>query len=85
MKDDCGRIVARIAEAHETNVQRKKENNARTLKGWALMAAGWMVLALFAYVAVLEMCSLGPVGTAIREHLLPRLQTQAGLVSAPCT
>lgn len=61
MKDDCARIVQRIEEAHETNARRKKENAARTLKGWALMAAGWTVLALFAYVAVLETCALGPV------------------------
>ena len=76
MKDDCMRIVARIAEAHETNAKHKVENRTRTLKGGALMAAGWAVIALFGYVAIMELCALGPVTTAVREHLLPRLQSQ---------
>ena len=77
MKDDCARITARIGEAHETNSLRKKENAARTVKGWGLMATSWLVLCIFFYVGVLETCAFGPVATAVREHVLPRVEGQA--------
>ena len=54
MKDDCARITTRIGEAHDINAQRKKDNAARTMKGWGLLVASWFVISLFFYVAVLE-------------------------------
>ena len=44
------------------------------ITGWGLMVLGWVIFGVFAYVAVLEMCTLGPVGTAVRRHALPALE-----------
>ena len=73
MKDDCAKIVSRIAEAHETNKARRRENAARAAKGYGLLLAQMFVAAVLAYVVATEMCTLGPVATAVRTHVLPAL------------
>ncbi|EEH56763.1 uncharacterized protein MICPUCDRAFT_47608 [Micromonas pusilla CCMP1545] len=73
MKDDCAKIVKAIDARGEEDARRKKDNAARTIKGWAFMFAGWLVLSLLAYVATLETFALRPVAVAMRVHALPRL------------
>jgi hypothetical protein len=73
MKDDCVKIVKAIDARGEEDARRKKDNAARTIKGWAFMFAGWLVLSLLAYVATLETFALRPVAVAMRVHALPRL------------
>jgi hypothetical protein len=60
-----------IDDAHDLDARRRKENNARAVKGWAFTFVGWCVASVLAYVALCETFAFGPVTATVKNHLLP--------------
>ena len=73
MKDDCAKIVSRIARGARNPNKARRRCSARAAKGYGLLLAQMFVAAVLAYVVATEMCTLGPVATAVRTHVLPAL------------
>ena len=73
MKDDCAKIVSRIAEAHEPT--RLAAAAPRAPPRATACSSPIHVAIVLAYVVATEMCTIGPVATAVRTHVLPAVGT----------